>query len=86
MFPATLRTSDLFDMIRAYKPLRLTELAMTMTDQTSRLGGMIAISIQTGLPITILGTGRKAGCIDLNPDHQQTIGAFLGTREVVENE
>lgn len=86
VFPATLRTSDLFDMIRAYKPLKLTELAMTMTDQTSRLGGMIATSIHTGLPITILGTGRRAGCIDVNPDHRKTIGAFLGSSEGNRNE
>lgn len=86
VFPATLRTSDLYDMIRAYKPLKLTELAITMCDQTSRLGGMIAVSIQTGLPITTLGIGRKAGCIELNPDHRQIIDVFLSTGEVIDNE
>jgi flagellar biosynthesis protein FlhF len=85
VFSATLRTSDMMDMTRAYKSLKLTELAMTMTDQTSHLGGMIGVSIQTGLPVTILGTGRKAGCIDLNPDHERIIGTFLGTGKVTKN-
>ncbi|MCP4568314.1 MAG: hypothetical protein GY841_12115 [FCB group bacterium] len=78
VFPATFRSTDLFDMQRSYRPLKPTELAITMTDQTCRLGAMIAASIHTGLPLTILGTGRKAGCLDLAPDSRQIIRTFLG--------
>ena len=81
VFPATLRTSDMFDMIRAFRPLKITELAITMTDQTCRLGGATAVSIQTGLPITILGNGRKTGCINLDPDMESLIKSFLGIEE-----
>lgn len=81
VFPALYRSGDLFDIIRAFKPLKLTDLAFTMTDQTGRLGGMIAMSIQTGLPITILGTGQKAGDVDLAPDHRKIIREFLGLEE-----
>jgi flagellar biosynthesis protein FlhF len=81
VFPALYRSSDLFDIIRAFKPFRLTDLAFTMTDQTERLGGMVAMSIQTGLPITILGTGQKAADIDVAPDHQRIIQIFLGLEE-----
>ncbi len=81
VFPALYRAADLFDIIRAFKPLKLTDLAFTMTDQTSRLGGMIAMSIQTGLPITILGVGQRAGDIDLAPDLSKIIRTFLGLEE-----
>lgn len=81
VFPALYRASDLLDIIRAFRPLKLTDLAFTMIDQTGRLGGMIAMSIQTGLPITILGTGQRAGDIDLAPDLQKIIELFLGVEE-----
>jgi flagellar biosynthesis protein FlhF len=81
VFPALYRSSDLLDIIRAFKPLKLTDLAFTMIDQTGRLGGIIAMSIQTGLPITILGTGQRAGDIDLSPDLQKIIELFLGLEE-----
>jgi len=81
VFPALYRAADLFDIIRAFRPLKLTDLAFTMTDQTVRLGGMIAMSIQTGLPITILGTGQKSCDVELAPDHRQIIRDFLGLEE-----
>lgn len=86
VFPALYRAADLFDIIRAFRPLKLTDLAFTMTDQTSRLGGMIAMSIQSGLPITILGIGQRAGDIDLAPDHQKIIRTFLGLEEETTDE
>jgi len=86
VFPALYRAADLYDIIRAFRPLKLTDLAFTMTDQTSRLGGMIAMSIQTGLPITILGIGQRAGDIDLAPDHQRVIRTFLGLEEEIIDE
>jgi flagellar biosynthesis protein FlhF len=86
VFPATFRTSDLLETLRAYRPLELTEMAITLTDQTSRLGGMVALSIQSGLPISILGTGRRAGGIDLAPDHRKIIRSFLGAEEVTDDE
>jgi len=86
VFPALYRASDLFDIVRAFRPLKMTDLAFTMTDQTERLGGMIAISIQTGLPISILGTGQKAGDVNLKPDHGKIIRTFLGLEEVTDHE
>jgi len=81
VFPALYRAADLLDIIRAFRPLKLTDLAFTMTDQTASLGGMIAMSIQTGLPITILGIGQRAGDVDLAPDHEKIIRTFLGLEE-----
>jgi hypothetical protein len=42
---------------------------------------MIAMSIQTGLPITILSVGQRAGDIDLAPDLSKIIRTFLGLEE-----
>lgn len=81
VFPALCRAGDLLDIIRIFKPFRLTELAITMTDQTERWGAMIAASIQTGLPISILGTGQQAGAIDLSPDPEKIIRSILNLRE-----
>ncbi len=78
VFPAIARSVDLIEMMRAYRPLHLTELAVTMTDQTHRLGGVIALSIQSGLPVTILGTGRKADGLSLAPDFGKIIDDCLG--------
>jgi flagellar biosynthesis protein FlhF len=86
VFPALYRAADLFDIIRAFKPMKLTDLAFTMTDQTGRLGGMIAMSIQTGLPITIVGTGQRAGDISLTPDLREIIRTFLGLEEARDDE
>jgi len=85
VFPATFRTSDLMDMLRSYRPLKLTELAVTMTDQTCRLGGIIALSIQSGLPVTVLGTGRRVNGIELTPDYRKIIQQFLGVEEGKDN-
>lgn len=81
VFPAWCRTSDLFDMLRAFRPLGLTELAFTMTDQTDRLGGIIAMSIQYGLPVSIFGTGRKPTDINMLPDHRLVIENLFGAGE-----
>ncbi|MCK5126307.1 MAG: hypothetical protein KAR42_08620 [candidate division Zixibacteria bacterium] len=83
VFPAWCRTSDLFDMLRAYRPLGLTEMAFTMTDQTNRLGGLISTSIQYGLTVSMLGNGRRAGDIDLIPDHRHLIQSLFGIGEEV---
>lgn len=85
VFPATFRTSDLLDMLRSYRPLKLTELAVTMTDQTCRLGGIVALSIQSGLPVTVLGTGRRVDGIELDPDYKKIIQLFLGVEEGKDN-
>jgi len=81
VFSALYRASDLYDIIRAFKPFRLTELSFTMTDQSRRLGGVIAMSIMTGLPVTILGTGQTAGAITLNPNLTAIIRELMGLEE-----
>ncbi|MEZ5359877.1 MAG: hypothetical protein R3F48_13745 [Candidatus Zixiibacteriota bacterium] len=81
VFPAWCRTSDLFDILRAFRPLGLTELAFTMVDQTNRLGGVIAMSIQYGLPVSIFGTGRRPADINMLPDHRQVIANLFGGGE-----
>jgi flagellar biosynthesis protein FlhF len=81
VFSALYRSSDLHEIIRAFKPFKVTDLAFTMVDQTDHLGGMIAMSIQTGLPITMLGTGQKAHDINLAPDVTAIIKGCLGLEE-----
>ncbi|MDD4051903.1 MAG: hypothetical protein PHR28_08410 [candidate division Zixibacteria bacterium] len=81
VFPATARSSDLFDTLRAYRSLKMTDLAVTMTDQTYRLGGMIAMSMHSGLPLSIVGNGRGAAAIKLNPNCRQIIRNCLGAGE-----
>lgn len=81
VFSAMYRADDLLDIIRAFRPFRLTELAFTMTDQTHRLGGMLAASILTGIPITIMGTGQSASDIDFKPDFEEIIRRCLGMSE-----
>jgi flagellar biosynthesis protein FlhF len=78
VFPATMRSADLFDYFRAFKPFKLTELAFTMTDLTRRLGGVVALAIQSGLPVTLLGNGHKAGSVDLTPDYRLLVRAICG--------
>ena len=85
VFSALYRSGDLFDMIRAFKPFGLTELAFTMTDQTTRLGAMMALSIQSGLPISLLGTGQKAVAINPAPDSAVLIRSLFGAGEVTGN-
>jgi len=86
VFSALYRVDDLLDIIRAFKPFRLTELAFTMTDQTRRLGGMMAASVLTGTPITVMGTGQSAGAIDFKPDFEQIARLCLGISEEAEDE
>jgi flagellar biosynthesis protein FlhF len=81
VFSALYRSSDLYEIIRAFKPFKVTDLAFTMVDQTDHLGGMIAMSIQTGLPITMLGTGQKAHDIDFAPDITAIIKSCLSIEE-----
>ncbi|NMC43072.1 MAG: hypothetical protein GYA46_04065 [candidate division Zixibacteria bacterium] len=59
----------------------MTELAATMTDQTCRLGGILALSIHSGLPMTILGTGRGPSAIQFNPNYRRLVQECLGAGE-----
>jgi len=77
VFPAWFRSSDLRDLLHAYRNLGVTELAFTMMDQTHRLGAVVAAAIHTGLPITMLGTGRKADHIDLDPDYPSIVATIF---------
>lgn len=81
VLPALHRFGDLFDTVRAFAPLRLSELAVTMVDQTDRLGAAIALSIQTGLPITIMSTGPGPTDVDLAPDLRTVIELIVGLTE-----
>lgn len=81
VFSAAVRGSDLLDTLRAYRPLGITDLAATMTDQTGRFGGIIALSVHSGLPLTILGTGRGASAVSLNPNCRQLVQQCLGAGE-----
>ncbi len=78
-----MRTVDLYEILTAYQALNLTDLAITMADQTARRGGIIALPIQTGVPVSIIGTGRKAGQLDLSPDFRGIAGSLLGLDDMV---
>ncbi len=86
VFSALYRTDDLLDIIRAFKPFKLTELAFTMTDQTRRLGGILAASILTGAPISLLGTGQGAGAVNLSPDFEDLARISLGLNKEGDDE
>ncbi|MEE9442129.1 MAG: hypothetical protein V3V99_05625 [candidate division Zixibacteria bacterium] len=81
IFPAWFRASDLMECLLAYQPLGFTELAVTMTDQTHRLGGILTASIQTGLPIAMVGAGTKAGQFDAYPEYRPLVQSLFGRGE-----
>ncbi|MFH1701046.1 MAG: hypothetical protein ABIE07_10710 [Candidatus Zixiibacteriota bacterium] len=81
VFPAWFRASDLQECLSAYRPLGLTELAVTMTDQTHRLGGILTASIQTGLPIAMIGAGTKAGRFSPQPDYRSLVQTLFARGE-----
>lgn len=86
VFAATVRSSDLLDSLRAYRAMGMTELAATMTDQTCRLGGILALSIHSGLPVTILGTGRGPSALQFNPNYRRLVQECLGAGEGADDE
>lgn len=81
VFPAMYRASDLLECLMAYRSLGLTELAVNMADQTHRLGGIMTASIQTGLPIAMVGAGTKAGQFDANPEYRPLVQSLFGRGE-----
>ena len=86
VFPAIIRATDLLDCYQAYRPLGITGLAFTMTDQTARLGGLIALSQQSGLPLRLVNGGRGPRALDMTPQLQILLKQALGDFEEMRHE
>lgn len=67
-FSSLMRSADVFEMIKAFRPLNITDLAFTMTDLTTRHGSMFVIPFLSGLPVTMVAAGTLAADISLDPN------------------
>ncbi len=86
VFSSLMRSADIFETIKAFRPLNITDLAFTMTDLTKRHGAMFAIPFLSGLPVTMLGAGSAAADIRLDPNTDQYLKNLLGMDREGNNE
>lgn len=59
VLPATMRGADLRDLTRRWALFQPREMIVTRMDETSAYGGCIAASLDSGIPISWLGTGQN---------------------------
>ncbi|HTY79020.1 MAG TPA: hypothetical protein VMI34_14450 [Candidatus Bathyarchaeia archaeon] len=55
---ATTKTQDIRAALRAFKPLGVTHLLFTHLDETASCASVIDACVQSGLPLSYVGTGR----------------------------
>ncbi len=56
---ATTKSADALAAVRAFAPAGLTHLLFTRLDETTSLGSVLAVGIESGLPLSHFGTGRE---------------------------
>jgi flagellar biosynthesis protein FlhF len=59
VLPVTTRSADLLRATKAFARLRPNRLCFTKLDETGHYGGILAVSHETGLPLSWLGTGQE---------------------------
>jgi flagellar biosynthesis protein FlhF len=55
---ATTKTQDIRAALRAFKPLGVTHLLFTHLDETASCASVIDACVESGLPLSYVGTGR----------------------------
>jgi flagellar biosynthesis protein FlhF len=58
VLPATMKTADALAAVRAFSRLGVTHLLFTRLDETASFGSVLAVSVESGLPLSYFGTGR----------------------------
>ena len=58
VLPATMRASDLRDLVRRWAIFKPNQLIFTRMDETAAYGGCIAAALDSNLPISWFGTGQ----------------------------
>jgi flagellar biosynthesis protein FlhF len=56
---ATTKTADALAAVRALEAAGITHLLFTRLDETTSLGSVLAVSVESGLPLSHFGTGRE---------------------------
>jgi flagellar biosynthesis protein FlhF len=82
VFSALMRTTDALVATESLKPLALTHLAVSMTDLTDRIGGVISIAAATGWKIALVGDA-PAGIGSVRPPDPDRTARLLLKAEVV---
>jgi flagellar biosynthesis protein FlhF len=59
VLPATMKTADALAAVRAFSAAGVTHLLFTRLDETTSCGSVLSVGIETGLPLSYLGTGRE---------------------------
>ncbi len=77
VFPATLRASDLQEMIAGTTGIAITGLVMTMLDRTPRLGGLFVASDMLNAPLVLVSTGSSGSNSLTNPKADQLASIML---------
>lgn len=58
VLPATTKTADALAAVRAFAALGATHLLFTRLDETTSQGSVLAVGVESGLPLSHVGTGR----------------------------
>jgi flagellar biosynthesis protein FlhF len=56
---ATAKTADALAAVRAFSRLGVTHLLFTRLDETASCGSVLAVCVESGLPLSYVGTGRE---------------------------
>jgi flagellar biosynthesis protein FlhF len=59
VLPATSKTADALAAVRAWSPLGITHLLFTRLDETASCGSVLTVAVETGIPLSYIGTGRE---------------------------
>jgi flagellar biosynthesis protein FlhF len=80
VLPATMKTADALAAVRAFSRLGLTHLLFTRLDETASCGSVLAVSVESGLPLSYFGTGREIPA-DLTPAAPELIVNRIFTQQ-----
>lgn len=58
VLPATMKTADALAAVRAFAAIGATHLLFTRLDETTSQGSVLAVGVESGLPLSHVGTGR----------------------------
>jgi flagellar biosynthesis protein FlhF len=80
---ALMRSEDLHDFVEAFEPCGMTDIAITMADQTTRLGGVMSIPLRFGIRVRFVSRGNRVSDLGANPEMTELLNGIVGlSREV----